>query len=492
MLLFTPRWNLIQRIRCGISVIWIHPLPRETGERWTAELIRRIRLRPERRVILSEEMCWFTMDQREKRPLFQDFIEQLKTLADVTLIVYLRRQDLFLMSSYQEHLKSGWLNGRTCRQELNAQDQHYLHYRDNIEWLIPVLGSERILVRPFESSQFFGNSLLEDFLQCVGVPLTDEFVGTDIVNNTGMSDFLTEIMRCLSFYRYTRDELAVFWGADCLQDERCFNRGREHEYLSPHERRNYLSRFKEGNRWIASELLGRTDGVLFKEDLPLEGEPWTEYKLDKDEVRSFFNRAYFLSRAQRRKMCRQVLSVCEGVRPISLHVRDILERVAMQKKSVRGERFLSWLHGSKLVLPEVWSETPLFSIIMPVFNRQATVADSLKSIQLQDLSSFEVIVIDDASTDHTADVVTRIAHHDPRIKLIRLEKNIGPGPARNIGIDQARGDYIRICDSDDFYPPGALSAFAHQIFSGEDDLIAGNFVNWHGRMQEIRPSLGPW
>ncbi len=161
---------------------------------------------------------------------------------------------------------------------------------------------------------------------------------------------------------------------------------------------------------------------------------------------------------------------------MQLRVRDLFKRMVTHKISGRTDWFLRWLHGSIVVPPATCSSSPLFSIIMPVYNRQSSVADSLKSIRLQDFSNFEVIVIDDASTDRTVDVVTMIAQRDSRIKLIRLQENIGPGPARNIGIEQARGRYIRICDSDDFYPPGALTYFAHNISVSEDDLIAGNLV----------------
>jgi glycosyltransferase involved in cell wall biosynthesis len=465
----------------------------ENGACWTKELVRRIQSRPEEKIILSEEMCWFSIVLIEKRPGFAAFVEQLKTIADVTLIVYLRRQDLFLMSSYQEHLKNGWLNGRTCSQQLNGRDHHYLHYKENIEWLISVVGAGKIIVRPFEAGQFFHNSLIADFLHCAGVSLTSDFVRPDLMKNPGMTPFLTEMMRCLSFFRYTRDELSVFWGPDCLADSRCYNgRKDEHQYLSPSDRRSYLRRFEAGNRWIAAELLGRSDGVLFKEDIPPETGTWTEYKLNKDEVRSFFKQAHFLNRSQRNRMCRQVLSVCGDGRPLSLRSRDFFEKKMMSENDEKSCRFLKWLNEPIPAPPSVCSAAPLFSIILPVHNRPEEVVRCLKSIQLQDFTDFEIIVVDDASTDSTPERVARLAQSDSRIKLIRLDENIGPGPARNIGIHQARGRYIRICDSDDFYPEGALSAFARRIAEREDDLIAGNLICWHSIAQEVLPLPGPW
>lgn len=164
----------------------------------------------------------------------------------------------------------------------------------------------------------------------------------------------------------------------------------------------------------------------------------------------------------------------------------------VEKYRAQAETFFQWLEKTDVVLPEQECAEPLFSIIIPVHNRVDCIAGGIKSIQLQSFTEFEIIIIDDASTDATATVVEKIQQNDPRIKLIRLEKNVGPGPARNIGIAQARGKYIRICDSDDFYPPDALAAFVRQIDKGEDDLIAGGLSCLYGHSGELRPRPGPW
>ena len=463
----------------------------DNGKAWTRTFVQRIQGRPEETIILSEEMCWFSIVLTEKRPLFLYFIEQLKTVANITIVVYLRRQDLFLMSSYREFLKSGWLDGKTCRQHLKGMDHQFLHYREPVEWLASVAGRGRLMIRPFEAGQFVENSLIRDFMHCIGQDFTEDYKHTEKILNPSMSPFLTEVMRCLSFFRYTRQDLSVFWASDVLKNNLCYNETPEQSsVLSPHERKDYLRRFADENRWIARELLQRTDGILFKDPLPLENERWEEYKLNPDEVRCFFRQAYFLTPAQRRKMCRQVLSVCKGKRPLALRIRDGFEKTGMKRKQT--DNLMEWLNGAALASPPACSAEPLFSIILPVHNRIEKLALSLKSIHLQDLSDFEVIVIDDASTDDTPGMVARMAQNDPRIKLIRLDKNMGPGPARNAGIAQARGKYIRICDSDDFYPQGALSAFARQIAESEDDLIAGNLICWHSELGQTRPFPGPW
>lgn len=143
-----------------------------------------------------------------------------------------------------------------------------------------------------------------------------------------------------------------------------------------------------------------------------------------------------------------------------------------------SQSFMHWLKTSRPAPHSEACAEPFFSIIMPTLNRGNPIELSIRSIQLQEFSNFELIVIDDGSTDETPEVVQRLAQTDARIKLIRLNGNGGTGPARNIGIRQAGGKYIRICDSDDFYPPGALSAFARYLAKNDFDVVAGNLVRW--------------
>src|SRR5581483_4609036 len=98
---------------------------------------------------------------------------------------------------------------------------------------------------------------------------------------------------------------------------------------------------------------------------------------------------------------------------------------------------------------------PLFSVIIPVFNRAAHLKAALASVLAQTEQDFEVLVVDDGSTDNPAEVAQSFA--DPRIRLIRQE-NRGGGPARNTGIDAARGRFVALLDSDDVFLPDHLSA----------------------------------
>ena len=93
---------------------------------------------------------------------------------------------------------------------------------------------------------------------------------------------------------------------------------------------------------------------------------------------------------------------------------------------------------------------PKVSVVIPTFNRADTIGDSIKSVLEQTFKDFEVIVVDDGSTDGTESVVA--AFGDSRIKYI-MQDNAGACAARNNGIRHANGEYIAFQDSDDYWMP---------------------------------------
>ena len=93
------------------------------------------------------------------------------------------------------------------------------------------------------------------------------------------------------------------------------------------------------------------------------------------------------------------------------------------------------------------------SIILPAYNAEAYVEEAICSVLAQSYAAWELIVIDDGSTDNTAKLVGNFV--DPRIKFIR-QKNQGVSAARNAGLDCAVGQYVTFMDSDDVLPPDAL------------------------------------
>jgi glycosyltransferase involved in cell wall biosynthesis len=91
--------------------------------------------------------------------------------------------------------------------------------------------------------------------------------------------------------------------------------------------------------------------------------------------------------------------------------------------------------------------SPTVSVIVPVFNRAETIGYCINSILTQSYQDFELIIIDDCSTDNWIDVVKD--YGDPRIRIASTKSNSGPSVARNLGINLARGHWIAFLDSDD-------------------------------------------
>jgi glycosyltransferase involved in cell wall biosynthesis len=98
---------------------------------------------------------------------------------------------------------------------------------------------------------------------------------------------------------------------------------------------------------------------------------------------------------------------------------------------------------------------PAVSIIIPTYNRRQLIARSIKSVLNQTYQNFELIIVDDGSTDGTEEVVA--AFNDQRIRYVRREENKGEAAARNMGIKAARCDYIAYQDSDDEWLPEKLA-----------------------------------
>lgn len=96
---------------------------------------------------------------------------------------------------------------------------------------------------------------------------------------------------------------------------------------------------------------------------------------------------------------------------------------------------------------------PLVTILIPVFNGQTWLPTALDGLTKQTWRNIEVIVIDDCSTDKTRDVVTKWSKSDNRIRLIKADKNGGSYRARNIGIENSKGEFITVHDADDWSHP---------------------------------------
>jgi O-antigen/teichoic acid export membrane protein/glycosyltransferase involved in cell wall biosynthesis len=116
---------------------------------------------------------------------------------------------------------------------------------------------------------------------------------------------------------------------------------------------------------------------------------------------------------------------------------------------------------------------PRVSILIPAYNPEDTILRALESAQLQTLSDIEIIVIDDASTDRTLELVRERKQKDARICICSRETNGGPAAARNMGLAVARGEWIALLDADDMMAPIRLERLLARA-KDADVLIADN------------------
>lgn len=140
---------------------------------------------------------------------------------------------------------------------------------------------------------------------------------------------------------------------------------------------------------------------------------------------------------------------------------------------------------------------PRFSVIIPLYNKENFVAATIDSVLAQSFSDFELIVVDDGSSDNSGQIVQ--SYTDKRITYIRTE-NRGVSSARNLGIEKASADYITFLDADDLWKPDflqemhdAINQFPdHQVFAaaieksnGRRTFPARYSINYTGKYQSV-------
>jgi glycosyltransferase involved in cell wall biosynthesis len=109
------------------------------------------------------------------------------------------------------------------------------------------------------------------------------------------------------------------------------------------------------------------------------------------------------------------------------------------------------------------NDKPEVSVVIPTFNRANELRNSIKSVLSQTFSDFELIIVDDASSDNTEEIITHF--HDHRLRYIKLSNNVGGAEARNVGIREARGDYVAFQDSDDEWTCSKLEISIRELES---------------------------
>lgn len=116
-------------------------------------------------------------------------------------------------------------------------------------------------------------------------------------------------------------------------------------------------------------------------------------------------------------------------------------------------------------------ETPVVSVIMPVYNAEAYVGKAIESVCNQTFQDWELLLVNDCSTDNSLDICKERSLTESRIKVISLEKNSGPAVVRNVGMDNATGKYLSFIDSDDSYKADFLQKMVNTAEHYSADVV---------------------
>ena len=120
---------------------------------------------------------------------------------------------------------------------------------------------------------------------------------------------------------------------------------------------------------------------------------------------------------------------------------------------------------------------PLISVIVPAYNSEPFITRCLTSIAKQTYNRFEVLIVDDASTDNSGRIAEEWAASDPRFRVFHRAANGGASAARNLALEHARGDYYAFVDSDDWIEPELLEGFlANALEYGADITISSSYI----------------
>lgn len=128
------------------------------------------------------------------------------------------------------------------------------------------------------------------------------------------------------------------------------------------------------------------------------------------------------------------------------------------------------------------------SIIMPVYNAEKYIAQTLQSLVKQTYTNFEIICVDDGSSDKSADIIDQIAHKDRRIRLIK-QPNSGAAMARNKGISLADGEYTLILDADDLFEPEMLQTLVKKAVDTSAEIVICRSVGFNTLDNTEQPML---
>lgn len=207
-------------------------------------------------VILSEETLW-----RHFSGTHKDIFPNLQTDSaehgyQVKIIVYLRRQDEFQISNWNERVKHSklamTLSFEERFQQVLDEEADILDYAARIDEIAGYFGKENVIVRRFEPESWIKGSIIDDFMHCIGLEVTEDFVPLPNDSNLGLYGNTVEIKRIINKNTSFAREENVFFGH--ILKDMSVESGKRYpcNMLSPEETRTFLERYAEGNAHVAN------------------------------------------------------------------------------------------------------------------------------------------------------------------------------------------------------------------------------------------------
>ena len=236
------------------------------------------------KVILSDENIW---SKQRLDNFWEAALEGFAEIgAEVRVIAYLRSQDDQVESNWNQKVKDKKTRMKITFEKFMEEERYWympFRYDEVLDRIASYVGRDKLIVRVYEKQQFIGGSLFADFLDAIGLGLTEEYKLPDYVPNVRLPNTAVEIKRLINLaYKneevpdFYREIISQVYEMKAIQEEP----KRDTSMFSPRLREKFMSQFAEGNAYVAREYLHRADGVLFRGELSA----LKQWKMDDHEI----------------------------------------------------------------------------------------------------------------------------------------------------------------------------------------------------------------
>lgn len=221
-------------------------------------------------IILSDEVLWYRCNFIPN--FWKEIVDELaKINCQLKVVVYLRRQDQVIQSLWNQTIKGSSHFHEEFMESIDTKHFRYfpLEYYKHLNKIAAGIGEENLLVRVYERGQFKDNDILADFMETVGLKLTEDFSRVDVPTNYGLTGNFIEIKKTINSipqYQEMRNFMSfpVIYASVFQEKE---NQIPKTSMFNSEEVKEYMAGYEECNRLVAQKYLGQEDGVLFREPL---------------------------------------------------------------------------------------------------------------------------------------------------------------------------------------------------------------------------------